>query len=94
MFYVYVYVLQSSQDEGFYIGFTGDLARRFEQHNNGESKATRFRRPLKLIYYEAYLLSDDAQARERFLKSGSGRRFLKKQFKHYWDKYPICFATA
>jgi len=37
----------------------------------------------KLIYAEAYLHKDDAMGREKFLKSGSGRKFLKKQLKNY-----------
>jgi len=85
----YVYVLRSLRDDGLYIGYTENLKRRFVQHNLGESKATHFRCPLKLIYYEAYLIREDAEGRERFLKSGSGRRFLAKQLKHYWNKHPV-----
>jgi hypothetical protein len=36
-----------------------------------------------LIYYEAYVNQEDALGRERYLKSGSGRRFLKAQLRHY-----------
>lgn len=39
-----------------------------------------------MIYYEAYLNREDATGREKFLKSGSGRRFLKKQLKQYINK--------
>ena len=46
-----------------------------------------------LIYYEAYLEEEDALGREKFLKSGSGRRFLKKQLRHYLAKHPLR-ATA
>jgi hypothetical protein len=42
-----------------------------------------------LIYYEAYLERDDALARERYLKSGSGRKFVKAQLRHYLDKNPL-----
>ncbi len=42
--------------------------------------------PWKLIYYEAYLERGDALGRERYLKSGSGRKFLKVQVRHYLDK--------
>ena len=45
--------------------------------------------PWKLIYYEAYLERDDALGRERYLKSGSGRKFLKTQLRHYLDKNPF-----
>ncbi len=39
--------------------------------------------PWRLIYYEAYLNQEDALGREKYLKSGSGRRFLKAQLRHY-----------
>ncbi len=84
----YVYVLQSQRDTGLYIGYTNNLKHRLRQHNSGESKATSYRRPLKLIYYEAYLAKKDAEGREQFLKSGSGRRFLDKQLQHYFLQYP------
>jgi len=51
--------------------------------------ATLSRGPLKLIYYEAYLEQADALGRERYLKSGAGRRFLKVQLRHYLAGNPI-----
>jgi len=56
------------------------------EHVAAASFATSFRGPWKLIYYEAYLERDDALGRERYLKSGSGRRFLKAQLRHYFAK--------
>ncbi len=47
------------------------------------------RGPWKLIYYEAYLERDDALGRERYLKSGSGRKFLKTQLRRYLEKNPF-----
>lgn len=79
----YVYVLQSHLDHEWYIGFTSDLRRRLIEHNRGDTKSLVYRRPLSLIYYEAYLDKRDATGRERFLKSGSGHRFLKKQLVHF-----------
>lgn len=79
----YVYLLQSDKDGGWYIGYTSDLKRRLQEHNRGDNVSTSYRGELVLIYYEAYLDKFDAVGRERFLKSGSGRRFLKKQLKNY-----------
>jgi putative endonuclease len=79
----YVYVLRSAADDGFYIGYSSNLRRRLVQHSGGASFATSFRGPWKLIYYEAYLEQADALGRERYLKSGSGRRFLRAQLRHY-----------
>ncbi|MBP6856537.1 MAG: GIY-YIG nuclease family protein [Candidatus Pacebacteria bacterium] len=64
----YVYVLKSTVDEKLYIGFTGDLRRRFQEHNSGKSTSTSYRRPLVLVYYEAYTSRADAFERERKLK--------------------------
>jgi putative endonuclease len=89
----YVYVLRSESDAGFYIGFTMDLRRRLKEHQTGEAFATSYRGPWKLIYYEAYLEEEDALGRERYLKSGGGRRFLKSQLKHYLMRHPVRSAA-
>jgi putative endonuclease len=75
-------------DDGFYIGYSANLRKRFRQHSQGGSFATSYRAPWKLIYYEAYLEQADALGGERYLKSGAGRRFLKSQLKHYLRKHP------
>ncbi len=82
----YVYLLESIKDNSWYIGYSSDLKKRFESHNKGENKATKSKRPWKLIHYEAYSNRIDAKGREKFLKSGSGRKFLKKQLKNYFNK--------
>ena len=79
----YVYVLRSANDDGLYIGYSADLRRRMREHRDGVSFATSFRRPWRLIYYEAYLNQKDALGREKYLKSGAGRRFLRAQLRHY-----------
>jgi len=84
----YVYVLRSISDGGFYIGYSANLRRRVAQHIEGAALATSYRGPWKLIYYEAYLEQTDALGREKYLKSGGGRRFLRAQLKHYLKKYP------
>ena len=79
----YTYVLQSGQDMNFYVGFTKDLKLRFEQHKKGLVEATRDRRPLKLIYYEACLDQKDAAKREKYLKTYHGKMYLKRRLKSY-----------
>ena len=85
----YVYVLRSLKDNGFYIGYSANLRKRFSEHVTGGSFAASHRGPWQLIYYEAYLERDDALGRERYLKSGSGRKFLKTQLRHYLSKQPL-----
>jgi len=64
----YVYLLRSKKDNKLYIGYTNDLRRRLEEHNSGKNKSTKYRRPLELIYYEAYKSEQDARQREENLK--------------------------
>jgi putative endonuclease len=89
----YVYLLHSVADDGFYIGYTTDLRRRLSEHKQGASFATRHRGPWKLVYYEAYADERDAQGRERYLKSGGGRRLLRHQLRRYLGKRPGRSAT-
>ena len=89
----YVYILHSGTDAGLYIGYSANLKRRLREHEQGLSFATSFRAPWKLIYYEAYAEQTDAQGREKFLKSGAGRRFIRKQLRHYLINHPVREAT-
>jgi len=77
----YVYVLQSKKDHKLYTGVTQNLRERFKQHNRGEVFSTKSRGPFKLIYYEACLNQQDVYQRERYLKSGPGKSYLKKRLK-------------
>jgi putative endonuclease len=79
----YVYVLLSESDGNFYIGFTSDLKRRMIEHQNGESKSTKHRRPLELIYYEACRSHLDAMKREKYLKTTYGHRYLKNRLSNH-----------
>ena len=79
----YVYRLESQKDKKFYTGVTSDLKRRLKQHCAGKNKSTSYRRPLRLVFYEAYFLKADAMARERYLKTSMGRRVLKKQLSNF-----------
>jgi putative endonuclease len=81
----YVYVLYSEKDKHLYIGSTPDLKKRILKHKTGYVRSTKNRRPLTLIYYEAYMLKDDALRREKYLKSGGGRKELAKQIGSYYQ---------
>ena len=76
----YLYVLQSEQNDGFYVGITGDLDHRLAQHNAGFSHFTSKSRSWKLIYYEAFTSEKLARARESRLKNHArGLQELKKR---------------
>lgn len=74
----FVYVLKSEKDNNLYIGITNNLEKRLKQHNNGNNFSTKYRKPFKLVYYEIKENRQDARIREKFLKSGCGREFIKQ----------------
>jgi putative endonuclease len=79
----YVYYLVSKKLDFHYVGVTGDLQKRLNEHNSGENKSTKFYVPLKLVYYEAYGNERDAIDREHKLKHhGSVIGHLKRRLKH------------
>jgi len=82
MFY-YIYVIQSKKDKHCYTGYTHDLRKRFNEHNSGVATWTKNRGPFKLIYFEGCLNQTDARSREKYLKSGMGKRYLKNRVKRF-----------
>ena len=79
----YVYVLQSLKDGMFYTGYSNDLKRRFAEHSSGAVSSTKYRLPMKLVYYEACCDQKDALHREKYLKTTWGKRYLKTRMKQY-----------
>jgi putative endonuclease len=73
----FVYALQSERDDWLYIGMAKDVDRRLKEHNQGYNQSTKSRRPFKLIFCEECENEQEARAREKLLKSGSGREFLR-----------------
>ncbi|UCB57715.1 MAG: GIY-YIG nuclease family protein [Candidatus Omnitrophota bacterium] len=88
--YYYVYVLHSQKDDKLYTGFTDDLKRRLKEHNAGEEPSTRHRIPFELIYCEACIEKKDAIAREQYLKSGKGKKYLNGRLRQYLE----CFGKV
>jgi putative endonuclease len=74
----FAYVLRSLNHEYFYKGHCKDLAKRLTQHNSGMTESIRPYIPFKIVYYEVFNTETEAIAREKYFKSASGRRFLKK----------------
>lgn len=80
---IYTYILQSKKSGRLYTGCTNNLRKRFSLHNDGRSTHTKKEGPWKLIYYEACVDSVDAYAREKYLKTGMGKRYIKNRLKHF-----------
>ena len=81
--FYYIYILQSKKTKLWYTGFTHDLRKRFNQHNSNEIGYTKNRGPFQLIYYEACRNQTDTRSREKYLKSGMGKRYLKNRLKRF-----------
>lgn len=75
----YTYVLKSLKDDKLYVGHTKDLQKRIDRHQKGNVPSTKNRRPLRLEYYEACHTLEDAVKREKSLKTGFGRAYLKRR---------------
>lgn len=79
----YVYILKSEKSGQWYTGSTNDLRKRLSQHNLKQSNWTKSGVPWSIIYYEASLNESDIRAREKYLKTGNGKRYLKSRLKHF-----------
>jgi len=74
----FAYVLCSQKDGRLYTGYTSNLEKRLRDHNAGNTKSLRYRRPLKLVYYEEFNTKTEAIARERYFKTPEGGVQKKK----------------
>lgn len=76
----YVYLIKSINYNWRYIGSTKDLKQRFDDHNSGKVKSTKYYRPFLLLYYEAYPNYSLARKREIELKQhGQQKEMLFKR---------------
>ena len=81
----YTYILYSLKDHQWYTGYTNDIKRRLSEHLKGKVQSTKHRRPLKLIYFESCITELDAKRREKYLKSGNGKKYILNRLKYYFQ---------
>ena len=75
----FTYVIEC-EDGSFYKGFTDNLLRRYQQHCNGSgADYTKTHKPKQLYYWEMHYSKEAALQREKYLKSGVGREWFKKE---------------
>ncbi|MFN3871851.1 MAG: GIY-YIG nuclease family protein [Ignavibacterium sp.] len=74
----YIYILKSLKFDKFYTGYTNDLKRRLNEHNSGKSEYTRKFKPWKIDYFEECNDVEEARQKEKYYKSASGRRKIRK----------------
>ena len=76
----FVYILKSLSADKSYVGISGDVGKRLAEHNSGRSYYTKRHLPWKVVYTEKFDSVREARDKEKWLKTASGRRFLKKVF--------------
>jgi putative endonuclease len=74
-------VLYSEKLKKRYVGSTNDVNKRLSEHNSGKSKFTKGGILWKIVYIESFETNSEARAKEKFLKSGQGRKFLDQKLK-------------
>ena len=72
-----VYVIRSKVDGRLYKGLTSDISTRLKEHNSGRNFSTSPYCPWELVYTKEFPDRLEARNWEKYLKSGSGRKFLK-----------------
>ena len=75
----YVYILKSRHFDKIYIGFTSSIDQRIKDHNAGKVSSTKQYKPWECVTYTAFQDKQKAMDFERYLKSHSGRAFLRKR---------------
>jgi putative endonuclease len=75
----FAYGISSLVRDYIYAGMTKDVPIRFKQHQKGKNRSTRAYRPFQLIYVEQFETRMEARKKEKFLKSGMGKEFLKEK---------------
>ena len=78
----YVYLLKSKKNGDVYVGYTDNLKRRLDEHNQGKSMYTKSYKPWILVFYEAYRSKKDTTKREKELKIHAAKIKLREQMKH------------
>jgi len=77
----YIYVIKSLARKYIYVGLTNNVENRISQHQEGREQTTRPYRPYLLILTEKYPTRMEARKREKYLKSGCGKEWIKRTFK-------------
>lgn len=76
-----VYAIKSISRNYLYIGLTNNFERRFKQHNEGQNRTTKPYAPFILVLKEIFPDRIKAREREKYLKSGIGKEYLKSLIK-------------
>ncbi|MCR4283934.1 MAG: GIY-YIG nuclease family protein [Parcubacteria group bacterium] len=73
----YTYAIKSEVRNYIYVGLTNNLDRRIKQHNDKKERTTRAYAPFRILFIEKFTTRTDARQKEKYLKSGAGKEYLK-----------------
>ncbi|MBI2263314.1 GIY-YIG nuclease family protein [Candidatus Berkelbacteria bacterium] len=85
----YLYIIQSLKNGTYYVGSTLNYEERFKQHNWGQVKSTRNKRPYKLVFYQEFPDIDMARKAERRIKKWKRKDFIEKIIKDGAIRGPV-----
>jgi len=74
----FVYAIVSEVDQRIYVGFTTDVEKRLKEHNSGKTTSTKGYKPWNILVVEEVTSREEARKREKYLKSGIGKEYLKR----------------
>jgi putative endonuclease len=74
----FVYAISSIERNYIYVGLTDNPERRIGQHNPGYEKTTRAYAPFLILLIESFQIRSEARVREKYLKSGVGKEYLRE----------------
>lgn len=77
---IYVYVIRSNKDGRFYVGMSQNVEIRILEHNSGRVKSTKGYVPWRIFFHEAFPDRESARKREKYLKSGFGKKWIKEKY--------------
>lgn len=79
----FVYILKSKQREWYYVGMSQNVKKRFSRHNREKVPATKNYKPFDLLLVEEFPDRMSARHREKYYKTGFGRKVWMNKIKHY-----------
>lgn len=77
---IFVYVMRSEVDGRFYVGMSQNVQKRLQEHNTGRTRSTKGYAPWKLFFQETFEDRSTARKREKYLKSGYGKQWIKEKY--------------
>ena len=83
----YVYIIESEKDKSWYYGFSRNLERRLDFHNDGKSTYTKSKLPWKLIFSKSFDIKTEALKFEKYLKKMRNKEYIKRIHSEYFISY-------